>query len=180
MAPLPDFTDEGLLPPGDYPLTLEDLKASMLVRGPLLAPNGWDVTWRRQLVDNLTILVNQLWTVGVSQIFINGSFVEDKPHPNDIDGYFECDVRELPDMQRRLNELDPHKVWTWADTARVAHGTSAKKQLPMWHHYRVELYPHFGQLCRIFAPSGHELMFPAAFRQTRGTGHLKGIVQLVH
>jgi hypothetical protein len=159
---------------------LDELKRSPLVPGPLVAPDGWDVEWRRRLVDNLSILVRQLWDVGVDEIFIDGSFVEAKPHPNDIDGYFVCDVRELPTMMRRLNDLEPGEIWTWDDKRRVAHGTSTKRQLPMWHKYRVELYPHYGQLCGILSPSGHELKFPAAFRQARATGRLKGIVHLMH
>jgi hypothetical protein len=31
---LPPFSDDGLLPPGDYELSLEELKDSMLVEGP--------------------------------------------------------------------------------------------------------------------------------------------------
>ncbi len=71
------FNDKGLLPPNDYPMTLEDIKNSILVKG-----NGeinWDVDWRHYLVDQLSILVKQLWQVGISEIFIDGSFVEKKP-----------------------------------------------------------------------------------------------------
>jgi hypothetical protein len=38
-------------------------------------------------VDNLAVLVAQLWQVGIDRIFIDGSFAQDKPRPNDIDGY---------------------------------------------------------------------------------------------
>src|ERR1041384_5574189 len=64
-------------------------------RGPRRRLPNWDVIWRRQLVDNLGILVRQLWQVGIREIFADGSFVEDKEHPNDIDGYFVCQLREL-------------------------------------------------------------------------------------
>lgn len=37
-------------------------------------------------MDNFEALVNQLWQVGVSEVYIDGSFAEDKNHPNDIDG----------------------------------------------------------------------------------------------
>ncbi len=37
----------------------------------------------------------QLWPVGIREIYADGSFVEDKDHPNDIDGYFVCGLREL-------------------------------------------------------------------------------------
>ena len=36
------FDDEGLLPPGDYELTLGELKTSMLVVGPTPALPSWD------------------------------------------------------------------------------------------------------------------------------------------
>lgn len=57
-------------------------------------------------------MVGQLWQVGITEIFIGGSFVEDKDHPNDIDGYFVSDLRFLAsgDLQRQLNLLDPHSV----------------------------------------------------------------------
>lgn len=111
MPRLPQhFNNFGLLPPGDYDLTISQLRGSMLVTGPQPAIQGWDVAWRRQLVDNLAILVGQLRKVRITTVFIDGSFVEDKCHPNDIDGYFECDVFDLATgaLQTRLNLLDPH------------------------------------------------------------------------
>ncbi len=53
-----------------------------------------------------------------------------------------------------------------------------KRQLPMWHQYRVELYPHIGQLSGIQDRHGHELEFPAAFRQSRRDGRPKGIIRI--
>src|SRR5262249_55155983 len=95
--PLPaTFTAAGLLPPGDYELTLEELRASWLVGGPREGSYPtWDREWRAKLVGNLSVLVGQLLHVGVRHIFIDGSFVEDKDHPNDIDGYFVCDLRHF-------------------------------------------------------------------------------------
>lgn len=106
-----------------------------------------DEAWRAKLVDNLAAMASQLWTVGITNIFIDGSFVEDKDHPNDIDGYFECESAYLAsgELQQDLNRLDPNKVWTWASASRTPYTNSTKKQLPMWHFYRIELYPHFGQ-----------------------------------
>lgn len=93
-------------------MTLENLKSSMLVEGPEEGYPDWDFGWRLKLVENLEGMVGQLWEVGIKEIFVDGSFVEDKDHPGDIDGYFECDVVEFAtgNIQRRLNELDPHKV----------------------------------------------------------------------
>jgi hypothetical protein len=154
----------------------------MLVVGPsdrARVPN-WDEPWRLKLVKNLAILVEQLWEVGVTDIFIDGSFTEDKDHPNDIDGYFVCSLEELAtgELQRKLNLLDPHKIWTWDPRSRRPYRGFRKKQLPMWHKYRVELYPHFGQPCGIVDSRGYELEFPSAFRLSRD-GRPRGIVKVV-
>lgn len=180
MVTLPAFTMDGLLPSGDYELTFEELRQSMLVMGPGKGYPDWDVDWRRQLVDNLEILVKQLWQIGIKDIFADGSFVEDKDHPNDIDGYFVCDLMELAsgELQRKLNLIDPHKVWTWDPQERRPFRGYPKKQLPMWHQYRVELYPHFGQGSGICDRFGNELEFPAAFRLSRRDGKPRGIVKI--
>jgi hypothetical protein len=133
-------------------------------------------------VDNLSIMVDELWQTGVTEIFANGSFVEEKDHPGDIDGYFECDLSYLASRQlhRDLNTLDPYKIWTWDWATRRPHPDSTKDQLPMWHQYRVELYPHVSGLSSgIPDEFGHPQEFPAAFRTTRTFHHQKGIVKIV-
>ena len=176
---LPPFNDKGLLPPNDYELTIEQLRQSILVHGPEDYWN-WDTQWRLKLVNNLEIMVKQLWQIGITDIFIDGSFVEDKAHPNDIDGYFVCDLMDIASgrLLRELNKLDEHKVWTWNHNERRAHPSSVKKQLPMWHIYRVELYPHYGQFSGLRDEFGNDMTFPAAFRKTRTTNQAKGIVKI--
>jgi hypothetical protein len=163
-------------------LTLAELAESMLVCGPSESDvySHWDTEWRARLVANLAVMVGQLWQVGVSQIFVDGSFVEDKDHPNDVDGYFECDFRRLVsgELARDLNLLDPHHVWTWDPASRRPYRGYTKRQLPMWHVYRVELYPHYGQPSGIRDEYGHELEFPAAFRRRRGDQKPRGIVKI--
>jgi hypothetical protein len=179
---LPPFKDDGLLPPGDYEMSLEELKGSMLVEGPEEGYPNWDSGWRMKLVENLEVMVGQLRRVGITEIFIDGSFVEDKDHPNDIDGYFECDVVEFAtgNLQRELNELDPHKVWTWNPASRRPYRNQTKRQLPMWHRYRVELYPHYPRLLSgIRDQVGNNLPFPSAFRLSRREYKPKGIVKIV-
>jgi hypothetical protein len=127
------------------------------------------------------VLVQQLWSVAIEDIFIDGSFAEDKDHPNDIDGYFVCDLMRLASGQlhRELNLLDPHKIWTWDPSSRRPYRSYPKKQLPMWHQYRVELYPHFTGLgSGILDELGNELEFPAAFRRSRRDGQARGIVKI--
>ncbi len=110
---------------GDYEVTLAELRTSILVQGPRdrIKYPSWEASWRLWLVDHLEMMVNQLWSVGVSEIYIDGSFVEDKDHPNDIDGYFVCDVVEIASgrLVRALNGLAPQKVWTWDPALRRAY-----------------------------------------------------------
>jgi hypothetical protein len=183
MTKIPAFNADGILPPGDYEVSFDELRQSILVTGPndkSSYPN-WDAEWRLKMVDNLEVLVTQLWKVGVVNVFADGSFVEDKEHPNDIDGYFECDLAELAsgNLARQLNLLDPYKIWVWDPSSRRPYRGYPKKQLPMWHVYRVELYPHVpGFSSGIRDKHGNELEFPAAFRQSRRDGQPRGIVKL--
>ncbi len=162
-------------------MTLNQLVKSSLVRGPRgerRSPH-WDTAWRARLVESLAILAADLEMVGVSEIFVNGSFVEAKDHPLDIDGYFVCDrVRFLSGrLERELNQVAAKPCWTWESAdRRPVPGLGWK--LPMWIEYRVELFPHFGQGTGIVDRFGNELTFPAAFRLSR-TGQPKGIVKLV-
>jgi len=176
---LPPFTLQGVLPPGDYALTFDGLRASPLITGQRNGSPMWDSVWRGQLVDNLEVLVRQLWAVGIERVFIDGSFVENKDHPGDIDGYFECDLRFhlSGTLERKLKAHDD--IWTWKSSSRQPHPESIKRELPMWHKYRVELYPHtVGQLSGLKDRFGNDLQFPSAFRQTRRF-QPKGIVQLI-
>ena len=182
MTVVPYFTNEDVLPIGDYMLTLDALRTSHLVTGQGNPSQQWDSIWRRHLTLNLEALVQQLWKIGIRRIFVDGSFVENKDHPNDIDGYFECDPRYLGSgqLERNLNALDPYKIWTWDHRLRRPDPNSAKKQLPMWHQYHVEFYPHFpGLLSGITDKHGNELEFPAAFRKSRIDDRPKGIVEIV-
>jgi hypothetical protein len=185
MAEIPAFDADGLLPAADYELSFEELRNSVLVTGPSPAPenSSWDRPWRELLVTNLEILARQLWHVGIRDIFADGSFAEDKDHPNDIDGYFVCGLQPLitGELAQELNLLDPAKIWTWDPISRKPYRGYPKKQLPMWHRYRVELYPHvpgLGVGCGVFDKYGNELEFPSAFRQCRRNGKPRGIVKI--
>lgn len=177
-ALVPSFDDRGLLPPSNYEVTFEQLRDSVLVHGTETFP--LDGPWRRYLIGQAELLVNQLWRLGIDKVYLNGSFVEAKAHPNDIDGYFEVDVRYAAsgELERDLNALDPNKAWTWDHAARRRYRNYAKAQLPMWHHYRVELYPHYPGLVALRDRLGNDLQFPAAFRVQRATDEPKGIIKL--
>ncbi len=77
MSDLPTLDSLGLLPPGDYDLSFEELRRSLLVVGPGNADNTWDATWRESLVDNLEVMTRQLWQVGIREVFAGGSIVEE-------------------------------------------------------------------------------------------------------
>jgi hypothetical protein len=182
---IPLFQSDGRLPPGDYEVCLADLRQSILALGnPNTTGQGtWDTGWRTLLVDNLAVLTRQLWQVGIQEIYVDRSFAEDKDHPNDIDGNFVCDLKELASvtLAQKLNLLDPYKIWTWDPQSRKPYRGYPKKQLPMWHRYRLELYPHvpgLGISSGIRDKYGNELEFPAAFRQSRRDGKLRGIVKI--
>ena len=83
------------------------------------------------------------------------------------------------ELQSELNLLDPHKVWTWSPASRRRYRGFPKLQLPMWHQYRVELYPHYNQFSGITDNFGNPLEFPAAFRRSRRDGKPKGIIKLL-
>jgi hypothetical protein len=95
MRPLLPFDQDGLLPAGDYELDFQQLRESFLVTGTGGGSPTWDAPWREFLVNNLQIMTEQLWNVGVTEVFADGSFVEEKDHPNDIDGYFACSLQAL-------------------------------------------------------------------------------------
>lgn len=157
-------------------MTIDQLKESVLVVGGSAKSENWDQEWRLKLVENVDILANQLAKVGFDTLYLDGSFVENKDHPNDIDGYFNCDEEDLAfgRIPGELNALDPFKIWTWS--GRTPYPGYAKPQLPMWHRYRVEIYPNLGQ--PFFEGQGESLNFYQAFRQTR-LGAPKGIVKLI-
>ncbi len=180
MSSLPAFNNEGLLPPGDHPLSFQALRSSFLVTGKGCDCPNWDSAWRSHLIDNLEVLTKELWSVGIENVFIDGSFVERKDHPNDIDGYFEVDFKYFVcgKLHKDLNLFNEHKVWTWDPNSMRTASNFAKRQLPMWLIYRIELYPHYGQLSGLKDELGHDLLFPAAFRKSRFTNQQKGIVLL--
>ena len=141
----------------------------------------WDTEWRKLLTRQAETMCSHLWEVGIEEIYLDGSFTEAKAHPNDIDGYFECDARRVVtgELQRKLNQIDPKKCWTWDPKQRRAYRGCAKKQLPMWHAYRVELYPHYDQFTGITDEHGNPLTFPAAFRKRRRDDEPKGTVRIL-
>lgn len=178
MSPLPNFNSERTLPPGEHEILYTEFQTSFLVYGTGRSQT-WDTEWRKYLVQNLGILIRQLWQVGITDIFIGGSFVEEKDHPNDIDGCFACDINQWQTgtLQSQLNQLDPDHVWTWDASTRMKHPDASSKKLPMWHRYRVELYPHHLD-SGIYNLKGKRMNFLEAFQTTRGGRKHRGVLKI--
>jgi hypothetical protein len=169
MSNIPFFTDDGLLPPGTYQLTFEELRSSHLVTGLSSSdPENWETEWRMQLVKDAEALVNDLWKVGIEEVFLDGSFVEDKGRPGDIYGYYNCLSLEEFQFQIHPKLCSLNQIW-------VVEGLGKSR---IWEIFRVEFYPNFGQCAGLFDEFGNQLTFPSAFRRTRDNKQ-KGIIQIV-
>lgn len=167
-------------------MTLNELEMSILVTGDEDKDDAWDTKWRLKLVQNLRILVSQLWAEGFTDIYIDGSFATDKLHPGDIDGYFVC---QKPDgmldsdfeqqLCDRLNAHDEHHVWTWKDKDRKRPAEAEKGQIPMWFKCYVEIWPEYGQWSgQIHPVTKEKLTHGELFRMTK-QGENKGIIKLL-
>ncbi|MEX2216915.1 MAG: hypothetical protein WD768_22570 [Phycisphaeraceae bacterium] len=72
---IPPFNDNGYLPPGLHPATLDEIEARF----------GLETEIRRVQMESLRWLVDLAWKAGVERVVVNGSFVTDKAEPNDVD-----------------------------------------------------------------------------------------------
>lgn len=168
---LPQFTNDGVLPPGDHELTLEELETSFLVHGPcdeLRYPN-WERSWRLKLVQNLIAAVKDLWKVGITEIYVAGSFVEDVKHPSDIDCYFECERHQIEggELEAKLTAIN--RDWK---------GLSQQNCGRMKGLRAVHIVPEYGTPYRF--DGGPELMLPTEYRQSRRRGMIpRGIIKIV-
>jgi len=72
---IPDCNEDGYLPAGIYPATLEEIAKRFGIESEL----------RQAQMQSLRWLVDLARRVGVQRIIVNGSFVTDKFEPNDVD-----------------------------------------------------------------------------------------------
>jgi len=72
---IPPFTDDGYLPPGAHPATLDEVAERF----------GQASEVRRVQVESVRWLVDAAKRAGVTRLVINGSFVTDALEPNDVD-----------------------------------------------------------------------------------------------
>lgn len=79
---IPEFRDDGYLPDGLFPAPLEEVSARF----------GGGNRQRRRLAIRLARWVELSKAVKAKRLFVDGSFVTAKEHPNDVDA-----VVQLPD-----------------------------------------------------------------------------------
>lgn len=72
---IPSFDENGYLPAGVHPATLEEIAARF----------GHESEVRRVQMESLRWLVDLVRRAGVQRLVINGSFVTDVIEPNDVD-----------------------------------------------------------------------------------------------
>jgi hypothetical protein len=72
---IPALEDEGYLPPGIHPASIEEIDARF----------GQESEMRRVQMESLIWLVDLARRAGALRIVVNGSFVTDKLEPNDVD-----------------------------------------------------------------------------------------------
>lgn len=81
---LPDFDNEGLLPPGIHPSTWEEVRKRFGTNN-----------HRKGLLAGLKLALESLKSAGCHAIYLDGSFVTSKENPGDYDGCWDpTDVDE--------------------------------------------------------------------------------------
>jgi hypothetical protein len=82
---LPDFNDDGYLPPGVHLATFDEVAVRF----------GEESELRRVQLESLRWLIDLARRAGVLRLIVNGSFVTDVFEPNDVDCVLLVD-REFP------------------------------------------------------------------------------------
>ncbi len=94
---IPDFDANGNLPPGEYDVSLEQIKRRFVWNGA-----------RRRLFNGLSRALEALASAGVKRVWIDGSFTTAKEEPNDIDGCWEYEPSvDLSKLDRVFLETSP-------------------------------------------------------------------------
>jgi len=95
MTAIPPLTPTACYRPGDYEASFDELRRSVPLKGlatqrmgPQMARTPVRPIWNCSLPASLR-------AVGIREVFADGSLLEDKDHPNDIDGYFVCYLAPL-------------------------------------------------------------------------------------
>lgn len=95
------FNAVGRLPDGIHPMTIPVVSAAF----------GWN-SHRRELVTAMAAAFADLKAFGCDTVWLDGSFVTDKPEPGDYDAVFEHRTMDLAAARIALPELfdrSPHR-----------------------------------------------------------------------
>ena len=84
---IPAFNDDGYLPPGIHPATLDEIAERF----------GSEPELRCVQMESLRWLIDLARRAGVARIVVNGSFVTDAYEPNDVDCVLLVDPKSVRD-----------------------------------------------------------------------------------
>jgi len=93
---IPDFNDDGLLPPGVHRATRAEVEMRY----------GW-CEHRRDLLAGLRLALGDLKRAGCGRVFLDGSFVTAKETPNDFDLVWDTAGVTVADLHPALRMLAP-------------------------------------------------------------------------
>jgi hypothetical protein len=172
---IPEFTGDGLLPAGVHDLYLDELLASSLVIKPVRISGPWDSDRRLEIGQALANYMPHLWHVGITNVFVDGSFATSKASPSDADCYFECEPKNLASIKRQLEKLDP--IWTWDDKKMTLAPGGTKLHRPMWHKHKLEIFWSWPGMRAGLDSHRNPVGFPEFFSHTED-GRRKGIIRL--
>lgn len=96
---LPDFTPDGLLPPGVHQAEWKEV-ASRFGYNP----------WRTSLLEGLRDALENLKNAGCRTAYVDGSFVTSKELPGDFDACWEEDDVDGSALDRVLLDLSPRRL----------------------------------------------------------------------
>ena len=135
---------------------------------------GWDASWRRELVDRLAVRMANLKLVGITELFLAGSFVQNNLVPGDIDGYYMVDPATWLRVQRPLlMTIDPLLATVSDRNTWVYSPEKGELRPQLWHAARLELF---------YVPDTPANRYPGAipqyFRRSR-QDKPKGLIRIV-
>lgn len=147
---IPKLDEHGLLPRGIHDCTLMEI-------GSLFVGNSH----RRNLLEKLTnCIYNEIRPLFDEPIYINGSFVTDKEHPDDIDVVL--DLRDASDG-KKLKGLE----------------FMSKHQSRLLHEYRIHFFINLPSIANDFADFFQYVGVKTARFKGLNPKHLKGILRVV-
>jgi hypothetical protein len=131
-----------VLPPGAHGASLKDVEAAFATN-----------TWRRDLFDGLVLASGKLRLAGCPTIYLDGSYVTDKPTPGDFDACWDPTGVDP-------TKLDPVFL-------QFANGRAAQKAV-----FKGEFFPS-SMMCTDVGQA-----FVEFFQIDRFTGNRKGIISI--